>query len=305
MKIQWVRTNKPDRKGQKKAGDAKAGDSGKSGTAGTESVDPDSKDGDEAGFVFSVVPESMVLNPKMGYKVQFRANSANVGKVLENWECQAAMGGDRKPKAAFSTNVMGEFITPSLGFSEPRLSFRYLWEKGVASMPITKTLSLANDGPLPTTVTLRIDPPFSCAAERLTLTNGERETVSIDFDPGMKQDRLSDNITGKLTIAHANHPHRDVVHLQGEVCFPNLQILPPSIDFGCILNDTSKRKYLVLTNVSEMPVNYEWSFLEEEGASLNAVQEEDEARRRKKKPKALPVNEVFDILPVSGRLGPG
>jgi hypothetical protein len=27
----------------------------------------------------------------------------------------------------------------------------------------------------------------------------------------MKQDRLSDNITGKLTIAHANHPHRDVV----------------------------------------------------------------------------------------------
>jgi len=272
MKIQWVRTNKPDRKGQKKAGDAKAGDSGKSGTAGTESVDPDSKDGDEAGFVFSVVPESMVLNPKMGYKVQFRANSANVGKVLENWECQAAMGGDRKPKAAFSTNVMGEFITPSLGFSEPRLSFRYLWEKGVASMPITKTLSLANDGPLPTTVTLRIDPPFSCAAERLTLTN---------------------------------HPHRDVVHLQGEVCFPNLQILPPSIDFGCILNDTSKRKYLVLTNVSEMPVNYEWSFLEEEGASLNAVQEEDEARRRKKKPKALPVNEVFDILPVSGRLGPG
>jgi hypothetical protein len=37
--------------------------------------------------------------------------------------------------------------------------------------------------------------------------------ISIDFDPGMKQDRLSDNITGKLTIAHANHPHRDVVPL--------------------------------------------------------------------------------------------
>lgn len=80
-------------------------------------------------------------------------------------------------------------------------------------MPITKTLSLANAGPLPTTVTLRIDPPFSCATERLTLTNTEPEMISIDFDPGMKQDRLSDNITGKLTIAHANHPHRDVVPL--------------------------------------------------------------------------------------------
>lgn len=151
-------------------------------------------------------------------------------------------------------------------------------------MPINKTLSLANAGPLPTTVTLRIDPPFSCATERLTLMPGEEivkgervslkrepETISIDFDPGMKQDRLSDNISGKLTISHANHPHRDVVQLQGEVCFPNLQIVPPNIDFGCILNDTSKRKYLVLTNISEMPVSYEWSFLEEETTSLNAV----------------------------------
>lgn len=83
--------------------------------------------------------------------------------------------------------------------------------------------------------------------------------------------------------------------------------MPPNIDFGCILNDTSKRKYLVLTNISEMPVSYEWSFLEEETTSLNAVQEEDETTKKgkKKKPKQLPINEVFDILPVSGRLEPG
>jgi len=84
-----------------------------------------------------------------------------------------------------------------------------------------------------------------------------------------------------------------------------LQIIPPNIDFGCILNDTSKKKYLVLTNISEMPVSYEWSFLEEESTNLNAVEEVDETRKRKKKPKALPINEVFDILPVSGRLEPG
>jgi hypothetical protein len=74
------------------------------------------------------------------------------------------------------------------------------------------------------------------------------------------------------------------------------------------LNDTSKRKYLVLTNISEMPVSYEWSFLEEENLSqLNAVQEEDEnvSKKKKRKPKILPINEVFDILPVSGRLMPG
>jgi hydrocephalus-inducing protein len=122
----------------------------------------------------------------------------------------------------------------------------------------------------------------------------------------MKQDRLSDKITGKLMISHHSHAsHKDYVQLEGEVCFPNLQIVPPNIDFGCILNDTNKRKYLVLTNISEMPVNYEWSFLEEEQPMLNAVLEEDEGRKRKKRAKAQPINEVFDILPVSGRLEPG
>jgi len=135
------------------------------------------------------------------------------------------------------------------------------------------------------------------------LNSKETETISIDFDPGMKQDRLSDKIEKRLMISHQGHPHKDSVALQGEVCFPNLQINPPKIEFGCILNDTSKRKYLVLTNVSEMPVSYEWSFLEEDNDNqLNAVMEEEPKKKKKQRP--LPINEVFDILPVSGRLMP-
>ena len=204
--------------------------------------------------------------------------------------------------------MTGNFIKPELGFSENKLDFKYLWEKGIASKPITRQLSVSNTGPLPTTVQLRIEPPFMCATERLTLASTEAETVSIDFDPGMKSDRLSDKIAGKLTVVHMNHPHRDNVTLSGEVCFPNLEILPPNIDFGCILNDTSKKKFLKLKNVSEMAVNYEWSFLEEETAHLNQIKEEEEGKKKKKKKKEmpkLPVNEVFDILPVSGRLEPG
>jgi len=45
----------------------------------------DPRDDEEVKWVFDVVPATMSLNPKMGYKVQFRANSFNVGKVLENW----------------------------------------------------------------------------------------------------------------------------------------------------------------------------------------------------------------------------
>lgn len=63
-----------------------------------------------------------------------------------------------------------------------------------------------------------------------------------------------------------------------------------------------------MTNVSEMPVNYEWSFLEEEITTLNALKQEEEKQAKKKKSKKsklLPINEVFDILPVSGILMPG
>lgn len=35
--------------------------------------------------MFNVVPESIVLNPKMGIMIEFRANSSVVGKMNEPW----------------------------------------------------------------------------------------------------------------------------------------------------------------------------------------------------------------------------
>ena len=61
-----------------------------------------------------------------------------------------------------------------------------------------------------------------------------------------------------------------------------------------------------------MSVTYEWSFLEEEITTLNAAKQLEEEKKGKKgkkgkgkKSKVLPINEVFDILPVSGVLQPG
>lgn len=104
----------------------------------------------------------------------------------------------------------------------------------------------------------------------------------------------------KLQITHKGHPQKDHVELSGEVCYPNLNITPPTIDFGCILNDTSKKRYITMTNVSEMVCTYDWSFLEEETTSLNRGDEEVKEKR-----KETPINEVFDILPVSGILKEG
>ena len=245
----------------------------------------------------------------MGIMVEFRANSSQTGKMSEPWQCQVVIGNDRKPKNVFNPIIFGNFITPILQFNQPQLKFKYLWEKGVPAAPITTDLSISNMGPLPTTINLKIDQPFSCPSEKLTLEKDAKEVIRVDFDPGMKQDRLSDHISGKLTISHDGHPHKDIVALEGEVCFPNLQILPPKIDFGCILNDTSKKKYLTLSNISEMPVAYEWSFLEDapilEEIEEDAMTTGGKKKKKSKKSKKLPINEVFDILPVSGMLMPG
>lgn len=53
-------------------------------------------------------------------------------------------------------------------------------------MPITKTLEITNAGPLPTSINLKIDPPFSCASEKMTLAPSKTDSIKIDFDPGMK-----------------------------------------------------------------------------------------------------------------------
>lgn len=261
---------------------------------------------EEEKFIFSVVPETVVLNPKMGIMVEFRANSSQIGKMSEPWQCQVQAGSDRKPKTVWTSSVFGNFITPTLTFNMTKLDFKYLWEKGVPSLPINKELQIKNTGPLATTIHLKIDPPFSCPIEKLTLEKEQSDVVKIDFDPGMKQDRVSDHINAKLMISHEGHPHKENVLLQGEVCFPNLKIEPPKIDFGCILNDTSKKKYLVLSNVSEMPVAYEWSFLEDVPIVDEAEElAQGEKKKKRKKNKRLPINEVFDILPVSGILQPG
>jgi hydrocephalus-inducing protein len=138
MKIQWVNTTKVDRKKDKNAikSDGKKGGQNPDASQVTEGNKEE-----EVKFVYCVEPESIVLNAKMGIMVKFKANSFNVGKIIENWQCQVTVGSDKgsgKPKTAWNTTIMGEFITPGLVFSEPKLYFKYLWEKGVASMPITK-----------------------------------------------------------------------------------------------------------------------------------------------------------------------
>ena len=50
--------------------------------------------------------------------------------------------------------------------------------------------------------------------------------------------------------------------MKGSVYFPNLtfEYDSLSVDFGCILNNLEAVRYLTVTNLSPMVVNYRWSF---------------------------------------------
>jgi len=167
MKIMWVRQNKMDRK--KKTGDAAIKNAPESAALmkRTGSISGEAKE--EEQFVFSVFPDQITLNPKMGIMIEVRAYSHHIGPVTEQWECQVLIGSERKPKPAIKSSITANFITPSLQFNSPDLKFKYEWEKGVPAQPKIENLTIKNTGPLKTTLGLKIEPPFSCSVETLTL----------------------------------------------------------------------------------------------------------------------------------------
>ena len=307
QKIVWSRVTKPGDRSKGKQKEENEEEKSQSGKKDLSVITEKEKQRDEEDLkqTFSVCPDKITLNPKMGVFIQFRCESSITGRVSEMFQCNSTVGGERKPRLVYTSTVQGDFIGPQLNYSDPKLYFKYMWEKNVPAMPITKTLDITNSGDLPTSITLKIQPPFSCNTEVLTLPPGNMESISIDFDPGMRQDRISGESVSKLSIIHKGHPQKDHVELIGEVCYPNLSINPSNIEFGCILNDTSKKKYITMTNASEMVCAYDWSFLEEEITSLLEREDEEEEKKKKKKKKEVPINEVFDILPVSGILHPG
>lgn len=178
MKIMWVRQQNKDRKKKTGADETSKKTSTESATAmkRTGSISGENAKEEEQ-FVFSVVPDQVTLGPKMGIMIEVRAFSHHVGQISEPWECQVLVGSERKPKPTIKSNITANFITPSLLFNNPDLKFKYEWEKNVIAQPKIEQLTIKNTGPLKTTLGLKIEPPFSCSVETLTLEKDAEDTV--------------------------------------------------------------------------------------------------------------------------------
>lgn len=72
---------------------------------------------------------------------------------------------------------------------------------------------------------------------------------------------MSGVLRRKIAVIYADASQTDL-ELVGEVCFPNLQYDAATIDFGSVLNDTTARQQVVMTNSSKVAADFHWHFIE-------------------------------------------
>ena len=237
--------------------------------------------------VFTIYPESVCLPPKTGLMFQFKAYSKTVGKINENYSLSSAIGTERKNNLLFTTNIQGDFIKPTLKFSKKNIAFKYIWKKDQKPEIMSKNLEIISSGPLPTLFSLHIEPPFEVFPKSFSLLPNKSGIIKIDFNPIGRKSRISNKISEKLHIKHNKHPKNETFDVLAEFCYPNLVIDCAEVNFGAVMNDTSKKTYIIMKNTGIITAEYEWFFI-------------DDGIDHK-----IPINEVFDILPLRGKIEPG
>ena len=260
--------------------------------------------------VFTVVPDTITLKPRTACTFTFTGTSTNSGESTEILVCETKVGNDKKTTQAFSTQIKANFINPMLEPSTPSLQFSYVYAPDVPMTIQSKPLTLKNVAQLPLSFVLRTQVPFTLDTWECALNPGEDITIQVDFDPGYKDDRQSHEVKGELVAVFRNHPHRDKVELNAEIAFPNLDFESRDINFDCIFNDSSKSKVIKITNTSSVDASFHWVFMEEEKDESSSAHNSRSiavttSSHEHQKAAPIPINQVFDILPIRARLLPG
>uniref|UniRef100_H3HD69 Abnormal spindle-like microcephaly-associated protein ASH domain-containing protein n=1 Tax=Phytophthora ramorum TaxID=164328 RepID=H3HD69_PHYRM len=225
----------------------------------------------------------------------FKGLSSTAGFIQEDLVCETRVGKEKVNRVAFVTAVRANFVNPTLTPSSSLLSFEYIHHPGNQILTQSQPLSLMNACELPLSFTLRTQTPFALDCWEAVLQPGEKVDLNVEFYPGFKDDYTCRVINGKVFVSYTGHPQKDSVDLLGDISFPNLAFETTKIDFGCTLNDTQKSISMNVTNVSKVDTRFRWVFIEDEKEALSTA--------TAKKP-YIPINQVFDILPIRGMLRP-
>ncbi len=144
-------------------------------------------------------------------------------------------------RVIFKSELKCDFVNPLLSLSSSILSFQYMWSSTNSdSGKIPQVLKMKNVSSLGVKFFLKTAPPFSLDLKEVELAPGEEIELTVFFNPNYRTDRLCSSVKQQITITYEGHPQKDVVQLVGDVYFPNLTLSETSLDFGTLINETSR-----------------------------------------------------------------
>ena len=133
------------------------------------------------------------------------------------------------------------------------MGFDYSHDPDVPLSLQTRPLTMRNVSRVPLEFSIASQPPFSVDREDWILEPDEAGTVSVTFDPDYRDDAVSHEVRSKLLIAYADNPHVDAVEMGADIRFPNLDVSAVAVNFGSVLNDTTKREHITIRNSGHAP----------------------------------------------------
>ncbi|XP_034444093.1 hydrocephalus-inducing protein homolog [Hippoglossus hippoglossus] len=275
--------------------------------------------------VFSLMPSRVELFPGCSADMVLTGSSDSNKVVQERLLCKAIVGQQGSYELLMSVDVTCRFVAPVLGFSSKQLNFYIEKVPGNDLRPLYEKLVLKNVSSLNLSMKLSLVAPFSlcdapgahssASTKSMVLGDGKQADLWVCFHPDCCQDRVSRVVEEFLEVQYEGHPQQDLVELHAEVHFPNLHFSSTTVDFGCVLNHSETQRRITITNCSKLPVSYRWAFLENQNhCTLREMPEEENVTEdggTHPPPSLVPLNprtgvdEVFDVLPVHGRLQPG
>ena len=253
--------------------------------------------------VFSVEPATVTLKPRTACVFSVHGFSSSRGHIEETLECSSRVTDDKVTSVIFTSKTKAKLIQPMIVADPPRFYFEYSFEAGnipAGVAPKEKTLQSAplnihNQSSLPLTCSFHCGAPFAIDPTSCRIPAKADQDLTLSFDPGFGHDLQTRTVDDALKVKYEEHPLVDTIPLQAVINFPNLELEYSHVDFGHVLNDTTKTQRVLVCNRSACSAEMSWSFLQDEKVTREANDLTSPY---------IPVNQVFDILPVRFRLEP-
>jgi len=252
--------------------------------------------------IFTIFPLEITLRPRTATTITITGTCREPGTYRETFLLESKVGKETKFRPVLESTTVAQVVNPFLEISPREMSFEYVWEDGVDATVQKKKIMLTNVSALHLHFTLKTEAPFNLSDYEYSLAPGDIGEVIVEFDPLYCDDKCTHVVDKTIEIVYRRHPHREHVKLTGDIAFPNISFETMDVNFGCILNDTTKRVQIRLHNPTKVPSIFEWVW---DAPVEPMVKAGTLKRRTSSKDMPLLPAQVFDILPVRGCFSPG